>query len=66
MAKEEKKQWSQKFLKNFMILLKLKKIRKSRGKKDNKIMTLEVFDLLKTQRSGKRKKKKINIRIITV
>ena len=62
MAKEEKKQWSQKFLKNFMILLKLKKIRKSRGKKDDKIMTLEVFDLLKTQRSGKRKKKKINIR----
>ena len=62
MEKEEKKQWPQKFLKNFMILLKLKKIRKSRGKKDDKIMILEVFDLSKMQKSGRRMKKKINIR----
>ena len=45
-----------------MILLKLKKIRKSRGKKDDKIMILEVFDLSKMQKSGRRLKKKINIR----
>ena len=58
MEKEEKKQWPQKFLKNIMILLKLKKIRKSRGKKDDKIMILEVFDLLKRQKSGRKKKKR--------
>ena len=62
MEKEEKKQWPQKFLNNFTILLKLKKIRKSRGKKDDKIMILEVFDLSKMQKSGRRMKKKINIR----
>ena len=62
MVKKEKKYWPRKFLKNFMILLKLKKIRKSRGKKDDKIMILEVFDLSKMQKSGRRMKKKINIR----
>ena len=62
MEKEEKKIMVTKISEEFYDSFKVKKIRKSRGKKDDKIMILEAFDLSKMQKNGRRMKKKINIR----